>query len=388
MATEELIVMGSSIINNPEGHAVDASGTANDGAYLTGGESVFEDDDVVVFIVDNLDENGRLTDQSVISEIIVYDNAADYVDGEAMYTYTLKNGSNNGHGGGSGKNWVGGQTGDVSTSVPTMGDTYLFFRADHYTADDPNAPDLDYLFLAPGIDLSEEYPMFISHEIDTDYNQNGTIDPGGEVGDGIFSTDNNIFAENEIAGAVCLTRGTLIDTPEGPRFIETLREGDLVHTLDHGPQPIRWIGSRRVAAEGDLAPIEIKRGTLGNLRDLKVSPNHRMLIRGPMAEMLFGERDVLVAAKHLVNDGTIHRVAGGHVDYFHMLFDAHQIIFAEACPTESLYPGQEALKAVDPSAKAEILTLFPEFETEQQPTTDLARYELKSWEAQALKRAV
>ncbi|WP_353617624.1 Hint domain-containing protein [Roseobacter sp. TSBP12] len=183
-----------------------------------------------------------------------------------------------------------------------------------------------------------------------------------------------------------MTRGTLIDTPEGPKFIETLSEGDLVHTLDEGPQPIRWIGSRRVEATGTLAPIRIKAGALGNFRDLTVSPNHRMMIRGPKAEMLFGERDVLVAAKHLVNDDTIRCVPGGTVDYFHMLFDRHQIIFAEGCPTESLYPGQEALGAVDPAARAEILALFPEFEHGTQHT-ELSRYELKAWEAQALRHA-
>ncbi|WP_321365802.1 Hint domain-containing protein [uncultured Celeribacter sp.] len=159
----------------------------------------------------------------------------------------------------------------------------------------------------------------------------------------------------------------MIDTPEGPRFIETLQKGDLIHTLDHGPQPIRWIGSRRVAATGALAPIRIKAGTLGNLRDLLVSPNHRMMIRGPKAEVLFGERDVLVAAKHLVNDATIRPAPRAEVDYFHMLFDAHQIIFAESCLTESLFPGQEALNAVEESARAEILTLFPELQETPAP---------------------
>ncbi|MBL9056263.1 MAG: Hint domain-containing protein, partial [Rhodobacteraceae bacterium] len=43
--------------------------------------------------------------------------------------------------------------------------------------------------------------------------------------------------------AICFLRGTRITTPDGPRAIEDLAEGDLVTTLDHGPQPIRWIGS-------------------------------------------------------------------------------------------------------------------------------------------------
>ena len=264
-----------------------------------------------------------------------------------------------------------------------MGDNYLYFQAGGFTSTDPDAPDLNDLFLAPGTNLQDEFPIWLSHETDNDYNGDGIID-AEEEGDGIFEVDeNNSFAEDEISAAICLARGTLIDTPEGPRFIESLQKGDLVHTLDHGPQPIRWIGARRVAATGALAPIRIKAGTLGNLRDLLVSPNHRMMIRGPKAEVLFGERDVLVAAKHLVNDATIRPAPRAEVDYFHMLFDAHQIIFAESCPTESLFPGQEALNAVEESARAEILTLFPEL---QETPAPLTRYELKAWEAQALRR--
>jgi len=40
MPTENLIVMGSSLINNPIGYSQDPWGNANDGAYITGGDSV------------------------------------------------------------------------------------------------------------------------------------------------------------------------------------------------------------------------------------------------------------------------------------------------------------------------------------------------------------
>jgi hypothetical protein len=44
----------------------------------------------------------------------------------------------------------------------------------------------------------------------------------------------------------CFTAGTLIDTPTGAKPVETLRTGDLVHTLHHGPQSIRWIGKKAI----------------------------------------------------------------------------------------------------------------------------------------------
>ena len=52
------------------------------------------------------------------------------------------------------------------------------------------------------------------------------------------------------------------------------------------------------------------------------------------------------------------------VEYFHLMFDQHEVIFAEGAPTESLYAGTEAMKAVSEMARQEILTLFPELSVE------------------------
>ena len=117
---------------------------------------------------------------------------------------------------------------------------------------------------------------------------------------------------------ICLARGTWIATVSGDRCIEDLVEDDLVLTMDRGYQPIRWIGSCKVPATGDLAPVVIRKGALGNDRDLRVSPQHRMLLKGWQAEMLFGAEEVLATAKSLVNDHSILRDAGGELEYFHM----------------------------------------------------------------------
>jgi len=121
---------------------------------------------------------------------------------------------------------------------------------------------------------------------------------------------------------------------------------------------------------------------LGNTRDLRVSPQHRMLLGGWQAQMLFGDDEVLVAAKHLVNDSTILRVEGGEVEYFHMLFDTHEIVFASGAPSESFHPGQIGWGALAEEARAEILELFPEL-----ASGDFAQYgasarrSLKAYEA-------
>jgi hypothetical protein len=185
-------------------------------------------------------------------------------------------------------------------------------------------------------------------------NEAGTATYANGAGDTVTIT----FSEIESV-VVCFAAGTMIDTPEGEKPIESLSVGDLVRTADHDYQPIRWIGSSKVAAVGHVAPILIKAGALGNTRDLRVSPQHRILLGGWQAEILFGDDEVLVAAKHLVNDSTILRAEGGEVEYFHMLFDTHEIVFAEGAPSESFHPGQEGWGALAEDARAEILELFP-----------------------------
>ena len=121
--------------------------------------------------------------------------------------------------------------------------------------------------------------------------------------------------------------GTLIATPDGDRRAERLKPVDLVMTKDDGAQALRWIGSRKVKAKGNFAPIHNRANTLGQHRDFLVSPLHRVLIKDVLAELLFGESEVLVAARDLVNDHSITRREGGEVTYVHLLFDRHQVVF-------------------------------------------------------------
>ncbi|MDB4199800.1 Hint domain-containing protein [Planktomarina temperata] len=159
---------------------------------------------------------------------------------------------------------------------------------------------------------------------------------------------------------LCFASGTLIKTQSGEVAIEDLSVGNMVLTMDHGYQPIRWISSSKRRAIGNMAPILIRKGALGNTRDLRVSPQHRMLLSSWHAEVLFGEREVLATAKSLVNDHSILREEGGEVEYFHMLFDTHEIVYAEGAPSESFHPGPEGWKALDAPTRNEILELFPQ----------------------------
>jgi hypothetical protein len=168
---------------------------------------------------------------------------------------------------------------------------------------------------------------------------------------------------------LCLTSGTLIDTKTGPQPIEELQEGSRVLGVDGDYHIVRRAFRRQIDADAmtanpRLRPVRITAGALGEglpRRDLLVSRQHRMLVQSPIAARMFGNAQVLVAAIRLT------ALPGIYVDeeitaieYVHMLFDAHQVIYAEGAPTESLFPGTEAMKALPAAACAEMRMLFPE----------------------------
>jgi len=170
---------------------------------------------------------------------------------------------------------------------------------------------------------------------------------------------------------VCFTRGTLIETAKGCVAIETLSIGDMVKTKDNGYQAIRWIGARKISGRElkvspNLYAIRISAGTLGNntpTADLIVSPQHRVLVRSNIAQKMFGTIEILVAAKQLLQiDGIDIASDMGNIEYFHMLFDQHEVVISNGAETESLYTGQEALRSVGAGARAEIFALFPELQ--------------------------
>ncbi|SDE59320.1 Hint domain-containing protein [Paracoccus isoporae] len=177
------------------------------------------------------------------------------------------------------------------------------------------------------------------------------------------------FAPKYSELATCFARGTQIETAHGSVAVEDIGEGDHVLTADHGYQPVRWIGrkmldARQLAECPNLVPIRIRAGALGGklpAQDLLVSPQHRMLVRSQIANRIFGQSEVLVAAKQLVVvDGIDIAADVTEVEYFHLLFDQHEILFSNGAETESFYTGPQALKSVSPAAREEILTLFPE----------------------------
>lgn len=210
-----------------------------------------------------------------------------------------------------------------------------------------------------------------------DFNFTYTLDNG---------VDNDIGFVN-VSSIPCFVQGTLIATPEGERPVEEILPDDLVLTRDDGPQPVRWAGSREVVAEGAFAPIYIDAGSFGAHRQLIVSPEHRVLIRDSHTELFFGETEVLVAAKDLVDGRNVRRVSGGIVTYVHLMFDRHQVVTSQGLETESFLFGPQTRHSFELGVVQEICALFPELD----PSTGkgysaTARPTLKGYEATLWQR--
>ncbi|ADO41330.1 Hint domain-containing protein [Ketogulonicigenium vulgare] len=169
--------------------------------------------------------------------------------------------------------------------------------------------------------------------------------------------------------APCFTAGTFIETDRGDIAIEALRIGDLVKTIDNGLQPIRWIGSSRICSNAlssntKLRPIQISADALGAgvpAHDLVVSPQHRVLIRSKISDRMFGAAEVLVPAVKLTAlPGIFTDNSCDPVEYFHILFDQHEMVRSNGAITETLHTGPIALRSLSSAARAEIFAIFPE----------------------------
>jgi len=153
--------------------------------------------------------------------------------------------------------------------------------------------------------------------------------------------------------------GEDLRSSEGNVKVEDLRVGYIVTTLS-GSKELCWIGVRHISAcqlqdKPHFRPVIIQKDALGigcPLSDLSVSPNHRVLLSGWHMELSFASEAMLCAAKHLVNNTTITTNSSAtSAEYYHLMFDEHEIVFSNGLATESLLGG--AMTATIGSAAAE-----------------------------------
>ena len=281
--------------------------------------------------------------------------------------------------GGTGNDTIEGGAGDDLLAGEGGDDTFIYAAGDgngNNTITDFNTGNMGALNDGDStnndfVDLTGFYDNIF--EVRADHADDGILNQSNNGQEGADYSDNDSFGAGSLTvqgagadgaglttdntGVTCFTPETLISTPRGDTLIEHLCVGDLVNTADNGPQPIRWIGQRDLDLRElhnapNLRPVLIKTDVLGNHAPLLVSQQHGLVI---------GDRQ-LVRAKHLAATTAGTRIAQGKrkVRYIHLMFDAHQIIFANGAPCESFYPGPLSLGMLDANASAELFEIFPE----------------------------
>lgn len=188
-------------------------------------------------------------------------------------------------------------------------------------------------------------------------------------GDSLESTDGgssySVQSSPSEGTIPCYAPGTLIDTPEGPRAVESLRPGDLVDTVDHGPQVVRFVRSGDHSledAEIDDKPVLIKSDALGAGRpahDLIVSPQHRILVGGGGQLTQYFESEAFAPAKALSGlPGIRHMTGKSQVTWVHFACDRHEVIIANGCFSESLLLGSMVVNGMTPSERDTVTDVY------------------------------
>lgn len=235
--------------------------------------------------------------------------------------------------GGTGNDILNGGTGDDSLSGGSDADTFVFspssggFGSDRILDFEAGIDRIDLKSFTNITSLSGLTITQIGSNVRI------TVPGSGSNGGGTITVNSATVAQVRAAiDVACLVRGTLVQTPFGPRSVETLEIGDLVDTIDGVAKPIRWIGHRAFAGpflDGNekAMPVSIAAGAFGcaPTRELLVSPDHAIQV---------GE--VLVPARLLIDGTTIRQRADFQfVEYFHLEFETGEIILTEGLPTES-----------------------------------------------------
>ncbi len=387
---------GNDLINGSSGGDLIDGGDDNDsigggigGDTITGG-----DGDDVIYGDDSYDlDTGTLAPRpDDFDDALALEPGDDSISGGDGNDLIFGQEGNDTISGGDGNDTIAGGTGSDVLSGGADEDTFVISGVEDGDGDQifggSEGVDMDSLEIAGerGVDW-----RVVDLVTDSDGNGfDGTIEFLDSTGDAPFVTGTAVFENIEI---VCFTPGTKILTPMGEVSVENLQEGDQVVTRDNGLQTIRWAGRKHVSgrelmARPEFRPILIKQGALGPNqpeRDMMVSPSHRMLLVSEQAELLFEEREVLVAAKHLTHLDGVEQVDVVGVDYIHFLCDNHEVVLADGAWSESFQPGEYSMNGIGKEQRDEIYALFPELQQrEGLAGYTAARLSLKRHEAKLL----
>lgn len=182
-----------------------------------------------------------------------------------------------------------------------------------------------------------------------------------------------------------LAPDTPVDTPAGPRPVSALLPGDRVCTADDGDRIVLWQGRINAPGVGGFRNVRFRAPCFGLAQDLVLRAAQPVAVGGTDVQYLFGEDEVLVEARHLVNGHGAVWDAGVTLGASHgIVLDRPSLIRAGTFWAESLYLGALARNP----ALAQTTAPGALAEAGRMPLhARRARRQLRPFEALALARA-
>lgn len=271
------------------------------------------------------------------------------------------------------------------------GPTTTVYAEEHYTLTHPVTGAVTRLYR---VELDSNPASTAGAGILLGYMPSSPLEPGVTYS---FSASNTVPSNDQsyddIEGALCFTDETLIETENGLQRAGDLTPGTRLKTLNGHFRKLRWVYHRHVSREEllqapELMPILFEPGALGENRPnrpTRLSAQHKVLIRSPRCELMYGHSEMLTPAKALVNQQTIRRdTSCRDVTYIHLLLDRHEILYAHNLEAESLDPAADALTALTPEARRELEQLVPDYVNARRDAGMLRRPALTLRETRAL----
>lgn len=185
--------------------------------------------------------------------------------------------------------------------------------------------------------------------------------------------DGSLYSFSRIAPAIpvfeqafsAFARGTLISTDHGAMAVEDLVPGDVLETLDNGPQTLIWAGSMTLypaSIPGQVpcpGPVRVPADSFGPGR-----PAHDTVL-GPHARLLqhfnrsVGREAVFVPVADLIDENSAIRLSPATpVQVYHLALRRHATLRAGGLEVESYHPGT-SVETLDVDMRGLFLALFP-----------------------------
>lgn len=188
--------------------------------------------------------------------------------------------------------------------------------------------------------------------------------PGG----GIAETRHIAPALPLFENAFCaFSRGSLVETSDGPIAVEDLLPGDMLLTRDSEPQCLLWVGRTSLLPSRPDSRGRSHRLTSFMTDSLGLHKPASSLVVGPAARLLRNPpqqqgdgQSVLTPAAEFQDGMTIFETAPPTpVDMYHLCLERHAVITAGGLEFESYHPGPDALKLASYAIKTLFLNMFP-----------------------------